>query len=74
MELQVDCCASMEEAAAMMSTMFDKNPIGVDFDPDDWLDSATAKPNLHSCHDTSRNLYHPFAKQSARSSGPFSHV
>jgi len=37
MELQVDCCASSEEAAAMTSTMFGKNPIGIEFDPDDWL-------------------------------------
>lgn len=37
MELQVDCCASSAEASEMMGSMFDRNPIGVEFDPDHWL-------------------------------------
>ncbi len=37
LEAELNYCASSEEAAAMMNTMFDKNPIGVEFDPDDWL-------------------------------------
>ena len=37
MEFQVDCCASSEEAAALMSNTFEKNPVGVEFDPNDWL-------------------------------------
>jgi catechol-2,3-dioxygenase len=37
MEFQVDCCASSEEAAAMMYNTFEKNPVGVEFDPNDWL-------------------------------------
>ena len=38
MEFQVDCCASAEEANAFMSGPdFAVNPIGVEFDPDEWL-------------------------------------
>ncbi len=38
MEFQVDCCASNEEANAFMhGPGFDANPIGVEYDPEDWL-------------------------------------
>jgi len=38
MEFQVDCFGSNEEANAFMaSPHFAANPIGVEFDPDDWL-------------------------------------
>jgi catechol-2,3-dioxygenase len=38
MEFQVDCFASNEEANAFMAgPHFAANPIGVEFDPDDWL-------------------------------------
>ena len=38
MEFQVDCCNSIEEANAFMySPRFSANPIGVEYDPDDWL-------------------------------------
>jgi len=39
MEFQVDCFDSAEEANAFMySTSFSSNPIGVEFDPEAWLD------------------------------------
>jgi len=38
MEFQVDCFASNEEANAFMAgPHFGANPIGVEYDPDDWL-------------------------------------
>jgi catechol-2,3-dioxygenase len=38
MEFQVDCCATAEEAHALMrSDAFAANPIGVEFDPEAWL-------------------------------------
>lgn len=38
MEFQVDCYASSAEANAFMeSPLFGTNPIGVEYDPDDWL-------------------------------------
>ena len=38
LEFQVECCASAEEANAFMSGPdFAVNPIGVEFDPDEWL-------------------------------------
>jgi len=38
MEFQVDCFASTEEANAFMEgPHFAENPIGVEYDPDDWL-------------------------------------
>ena len=37
MEFQVDSFASSEEAAAFMHDMFSVNPVGVEFDPEDWL-------------------------------------
>lgn len=38
MEFQVDCFATNEEANAfMVSPAFGANPIGVEFDPEDWL-------------------------------------
>ena len=37
MEFQVDCCASGEEAAEFMNSGFGRNPVGVEFDPEDWL-------------------------------------
>jgi len=36
-EFQVDCMESSEDAAALMATMFGANPVGVEFDPVDWL-------------------------------------
>lgn len=38
MEFQVDCFATADEANAMMhGPRFPANPIGVEYDPDDWL-------------------------------------
>jgi hypothetical protein len=38
MEFQVDCCATSEAAVAFMrSPQFSANPIGVEYDPEDWL-------------------------------------
>jgi len=43
MEFQVDCFDSAEEANAFMySTSFSSNPIGVEFDPEAWLDQIRA--------------------------------
>lgn len=38
MEFQVDSLESSEAAAAFMETMFAANPIGVEFDPKEWLE------------------------------------
>lgn len=37
MEFQVDCFESSEEAAAFLRTRFEANPVGVEFDPEQWL-------------------------------------
>lgn len=37
MEFQVDSFASSEDATAFMHELFSANPIGVEFDPDEWL-------------------------------------
>jgi hypothetical protein len=37
MEFQVDCFADNEDANAFMRRSFAVNPIGVEYDPDDWL-------------------------------------
>ncbi len=38
MEFQVDCCASAEEVAGFFeSGQFAANPIGVEYDPEEWL-------------------------------------
>lgn len=37
LEFQVDCLESSGDAAAFMATMFGANPVGVEFDPADWL-------------------------------------
>jgi len=38
MEFQVDCCRSNEEAHAFMNgPQFGENPVGVEYDPDEWL-------------------------------------
>ena len=37
MEFQVDCLGSGEEASEFMAEQFSLNPLGVEFDPDDWL-------------------------------------
>jgi hypothetical protein len=38
MEFQVDCCCSNEEAHAFMNgPQFGENPVGVEYDPDEWL-------------------------------------
>jgi catechol-2,3-dioxygenase len=42
MEFQVDSFRSNEDANAFMSSQFSTNPIGVEYDPDDWL-SPTAR-------------------------------
>jgi catechol-2,3-dioxygenase len=36
-EFQVDCLDSSEDAAEYMATKFSRNPIGVEFDPAEWL-------------------------------------
>jgi len=43
MEFQVECFESKDEANAFMAgPQFAANPIGVEFDPDDWLDRVRA--------------------------------
>lgn len=37
MEFQVDCCASTEESNRYMEKWFEGNPVGVEFDADEWL-------------------------------------
>jgi catechol-2,3-dioxygenase len=37
MEFQVDCCKSMEEVDAFINAHWDANPVGVEFDPEEWL-------------------------------------
>lgn len=37
MEFQVDSYGSSEEANAFIHAHWDANPLGVEFDPDDWL-------------------------------------
>lgn len=37
MEFQVDCLGSSDDARAFMATQFSLNPIGVEFNPDEWL-------------------------------------
>lgn len=37
MEFQVDSLKSSEDASAFMASLFATNPIGVEFDPEDWL-------------------------------------
>ena len=37
MEFQVDCLPSPAEAGQYMAASFANNPVGVEFDPDDWL-------------------------------------
>jgi catechol-2,3-dioxygenase len=37
MEFQVDCLPSTSDAAAFMAEKFRENPIGVEFDPDQWV-------------------------------------
>lgn len=47
MEFQVDCFASNEQANAFMSSPhFAANPIGVEFDPEDWLAQVRAGATL----------------------------
>ncbi len=41
-EFQVDCLESSEDASAFMSKMFSKNPLGVEFDPEEWLTKLRA--------------------------------
>jgi catechol-2,3-dioxygenase len=36
-EFQVDCLGSPEEFTRYMAEMFDQNPVGVEYDPDEWL-------------------------------------
>lgn len=37
MEFQVDCLGSSQDAAAFMETRFSSNPVGVEYDPEEWL-------------------------------------
>ncbi len=37
MEFQVDSLSSSEEASSFMAAMFSRNPLGVEFDPEEWL-------------------------------------
>jgi len=37
MEFQVDCLGSGADAAAFLESHFSLNPLGVEFDPEDWL-------------------------------------
>jgi hypothetical protein len=37
MEFQVDCFANTDDANAFMYRAFATNPIGVEYDPDEWL-------------------------------------
>jgi catechol-2,3-dioxygenase len=37
MEFQVDCLASSDDASAFMASQFALNPLGVEFNPEDWL-------------------------------------
>jgi catechol-2,3-dioxygenase len=37
MEFQVDCLEEPEKAREFMATLFDLNPLGVEFDPGEWL-------------------------------------
>ena len=37
MEFQVDCFADSDDANAFMHRTFAINPIGVEYDPDEWL-------------------------------------
>ena len=49
MEFQVDSYGSSEEATAFMHELFSANPIGVEFDPEDWLArlrAGTPEPEL----------------------------
>lgn len=38
MEFQVNCCESTADASEYMMEHFDANPVGVEFDPDEWLE------------------------------------
>ncbi|MBL8178247.1 MAG: VOC family protein [Bryobacterales bacterium] len=42
MEFQVDCLHSAAEASEFMATMFRLNPLGVEFDPREWLEQLRA--------------------------------
>jgi hypothetical protein len=49
MEFQVDCLGSGEEASEFMASQFSLNPLGVEYDPDEWLSrlrSGTPEPEL----------------------------
>jgi catechol-2,3-dioxygenase len=37
MEFQVEACSSSEDATAFMNEFFGANPVGVEYDPEDWL-------------------------------------
>lgn len=42
MEFQIDCCASGKEAGNYMRENFEANPVGVEFDPEEWLSRLRA--------------------------------
>jgi catechol-2,3-dioxygenase len=47
LEFQVDCCASTEESNAYIrGPSFSINPVGVEFDPEDWLTQVRAGASL----------------------------
>ncbi len=37
MEFQVDCFEKSEDASSFMNIQFAANPVGVEYDPDEWL-------------------------------------
>ncbi|MEO7658029.1 MAG: VOC family protein [Pyrinomonadaceae bacterium] len=37
MEFQVDCFENSEDATSFMNTKFEANPVGVEYNPDEWL-------------------------------------
>lgn len=45
MEFQVDCLDEPAKASELMATLFSRNPIGVEFDPGDWLARLHAGAN-----------------------------
>jgi catechol-2,3-dioxygenase len=42
MEFQVDCFEKSEDAAEFMNTQFAANPVGVEYDADEWLSQLRA--------------------------------
>jgi catechol-2,3-dioxygenase len=60
MEFQVDCLSSGAEASRYMADNFARNPIGVEFDPADWLARLRAgAPESQLLHRTSHEPVSP---------------